>query len=246
MGAGRKAKTATARRPVQTSWELTVRGGHLKAPMVVPTTTVNHKGQDVSFVAVSAVTPWLCEMVAGQCASKRLLARCGMIGQLRKLLAEEPPELPLRAAPANDMMESLLDDGEISEKEIATPKRSHIKKGASPLKDTVVKVKVPAPAVLDAAAFVDAEQAASAEPKRAAAAEAVNRSFLMLQCTDLAPRIEVDALAWLVCVLQEERIAHGIPNTKPRAENQKGDIWWDFINDLPPSYVKRIKGLQLR
>ena len=96
----------------------------------------------------------------------------------------------------------------------------------------MVKVKVPASAVLDAAAFVDAEQAASAEPKRAAAAEAVNRSFLMLRCTDMAPRIEVDALAWLVCVLQEERLAHGIPNTSKRAENQKGDIWWDFNNDL--------------
>ena len=80
MGAGRKAKTATARRPVLTRWELTVHGGHLKAPAVVATTTVNHEGRDVSFVTISAVTPWLCEVVAGQCASKRPLARCGIIG----------------------------------------------------------------------------------------------------------------------------------------------------------------------
>ena len=122
MGAGRKPKIATDRRPVLTSWELTVHGGHLKAPMVVPTTTVKHKGRDVSFVAVSAVTGWLCEMVAGQCASKRPLARCGIIGQLRKLLGEGAPEFP--ADPSNDMMNSLLDEGEIYDT-VTTPKRSH-------------------------------------------------------------------------------------------------------------------------
>jgi hypothetical protein len=105
--------------------------------------------------------------------------------------------------------------------------------------DSVVKVRVPASAVLEAAAFVDAEKAASAEPERAAvavakrtaSAEAETRSLLMLRCSDVAPRVEIDALAWLVIVLQDEREAHGNPLAKSRAEKQKGDIWWDFTND---------------
>ena len=238
MGPGRKPKNATDRRPVLVSWQLAVNGGHLKAPAVVGTKTVQHQGRDVSFVSVSAVTPWLCEMVAGQCASKRSLARCSITGQLRKLMVEDAPELPV--ASTNDKMAALFDEGEEAEK-VATPK---VKKPRGPavlsFEDTVVKVRVPASAVFAEAAPVDAEQAASAEPeraafaeaKRAAPAEAETRSLLMLRCSDMAPRIEIDALAWLVTVLQDERQARGIPSMKPRAENHKGDIWWDFTNDI--------------
>ncbi len=68
--------------------------------------------------------------------------------------------------------------------------------------------------------------------KRAASAEAETRSLLTLRCNAIPPRIEIHALAWLVTVLQFGREAGGIPLTKSRAERRKGDIWWDFTNDL--------------
>ena len=56
--------------------------------------------------------------------------------------------------------------------------------------------------------------------------------MLMLRCSDLTPRIEVDADSWLVDVLRAERETRGVPLMKPRAESKKGEIWWDFTNSL--------------
>ena len=69
MGPGRKPKSATASKPVQVTWQLTVVGGMLKVPTVVESVKEHYKGRDITFVPVAATTPWLCEMVAGQCAS---------------------------------------------------------------------------------------------------------------------------------------------------------------------------------
>jgi hypothetical protein len=75
-------------------------------------------------------------------------------------------------------------------------------------------------------------EAAPAEATGAAPAVAGERSLLMLRCSDLATRIEIDALPWLVAVLQAEQEARGVPLIKKRAESKKGDIWWDFTNSL--------------
>ena len=89
MGPGRKPKSATASKPVQVTWQLTVVGGMLKVPTVVESVKEHCKGRDITFVPVAANTPWLCEMVAGQCASKRPLGRCSIIATLRKLLIQD-------------------------------------------------------------------------------------------------------------------------------------------------------------
>ena len=233
MGPGRKTKIATARRPAQVTWQLTVNGGLLKAPAVVETAQEHYKGRDITFVSVSASTPWLCEMVSGQCASKRPLARCGMIGTLRKLLIED--DASVVASGADDKMSALFDEGDEPEKE-ATPKIKRPRgRAAGDFVKTVVEVRVP---VL--AAQVDENHAASGEPERVApveaagtaSAEAETRSMLMLRCSDLTPRIEIDALPWLVAALQAEREARGVPLIKKRAEPKKGDILWDFTNSL--------------
>ena len=128
MGPGRKPKDLADTRPVQVSWQLTITGGHQKTPTVVETDKAEHEGREITFVSVSAVTPWLCEMVAGQCASKRPLARCSIIGQLRKLMLQDAPQLP--ATSRDDKMAALFDADDEPEKE-ATPQSQEASRSGS-------------------------------------------------------------------------------------------------------------------
>ena len=229
MGPGRKPKSATASKPVQASWQLTVEGGLLKVPTVVGSVKEHYKGRVITFVPVAATTPWLCEMVAGQCASKRPLGRCSMIATLRKLLIQDDASIDLPAG--DDKMNQLFDQDDEPEK-VATPKIKRPRgRAAEAFVNAVVEVRVPVPSVmLDAPE--ESGKAAPVEATGATPAEAGERSLLMLRCSDLAPRIEIDALPWLVAVLQTEREARGVPLIKKRADSRKGDIWWDFTNNL--------------
>ena len=178
---------------------------------------------------VAATTPWLCEMVAGQCASKRPLGRCSIIATLRKLLIQDDASIVLPAG--DDKMNQLFDQDDEPEK-VATPKIKRPRgRAAEAFVNAVVEVRVPVPSVmLDAPE--ESGKAAPVEATGATPAEAGERSLLMLRCSDLAPRIEIDALPWLVAVLQTEREARGVPLIKKRADSRKGDIWWDFTNNL--------------
>ena len=229
MGPGRKPRSATASKPVQASWQLTVEGGLLKVPTVVGSVKEHYKGRDIAFVPVAATTPWLCEMVAGQCASKRPLGRCSIIATLRKLLIQDDASIVLPAG--DDKMNQLFDQDDEPEK-VATPKIKRPRgRAAEAFVKAVVEVRVPVPSVmLDAPE--ESGKAAPVEATGATPAEAGERSLLMLRCSDLAPRIEIDALPWLVAVLQTEREARGVPLIKKRADSRKGDIWWDFTNSL--------------
>ena len=220
MPPGRKPNSAHARKLVLMSWELTVKGGMLKAPAVVETIKELYKGRDVTFVAVTGSTPWLCEMVAGVCASKRPLARCSIITTLRKLLIQDDATMVL---PPSDVKMAALFDGDDEPEKEATPKIKRPRgRAADEFVPTVVEVRVPVPSV----------EAAPEEATRAAPAEAGERPMLMLRCSHLTPRIEVDAISWLVDVLRAERETRGVPLMKPRAERKKGEIWWDFTNSL--------------
>ena len=229
MGPGRKPRRATASKPVQASWQLTVEGGLLKVPTVVGSVKEHYKGRDIDFVPVAATTPWLCEMVAGQCASKRPLGRCSIIATLRKLLIQDDASIVLPAG--DDKMNQLFDQDDEPEK-VATPKIKRPRgRAAEAFVKAVVEVRVPVPSVmLDAPE--ESGEAAPVEATGATPAEAGERLLLMLRCSDLTPRIEIDALPWLVAVLQTEREARGVPLIKKRADSKKGDIWWDFTNSL--------------
>ena len=63
MKLGRKPRSEKASKPVQASWQLTVEGGLLKVPTVVGSVKEHYKGRVITFVTVTAITPWLCEMV---------------------------------------------------------------------------------------------------------------------------------------------------------------------------------------
>ena len=201
----------------------------LKVPTVVESVKEHYKGRDITFVPVAATTPWLCEMVAGQCASKRPLGRCSMIATLRKLLIQDDASIDLPAG--DDKMNQLFDQDDEPEK-VATPKIKRPRgRAAEAFVKAVVEVRVPVPSVmLDAPE--ESGKAAPVEATGATSAEAEERLLLMLRCSDLAPRIEIDALPWLVAVLQTEREARGVPLIKKRADSRKGDIWWDFTNSL--------------
>jgi hypothetical protein len=116
-----------------------------------------------------------------------------------------------------------------------TFKRDNVFKNVTRFVKTLIEVRAP---VL--AAQVDENHAASGEPERvapaeaagSASAEAETRSMLMLRCSDLTPRIEIDALPWLVAALQAELEARAVPLIKKGAEPKKGDRWWDFTNSL--------------
>ena len=98
---------------------MAVVGGMLKVPTVVESVKEHYKGRDITFVPVAATTPWLCEMVAGQCASKHPLGRCSIIATLRKLFIQRDAPIVLPAG--DDKMNSLFDQDDEPEKE-ATPK----------------------------------------------------------------------------------------------------------------------------
>ena len=201
----------------------------LKVPTVVESVKEKYKGRDITFVPVAATTPWLCEMVAGQCASKRPLGRCSMLATLRKLLIQDDASIDLPAG--DDKMNQLFDQDDEPEK-VATPKIKRPRgRAAEAFVNAVVEVRVPVPSVmLDAPE--ESGKAAPVEATGATSAEAEERLLLMLRCSDLTPRIEIDALPWLVAVLQTEREARGVPLIKKRADSKKGDIWWDFTNSL--------------
>jgi hypothetical protein len=139
-----------------------------------------------------------------------------MIATLRKLLIQDDASIDLPAG--DDKMNQLFDQDDEPEK-VATPKIKRPRgRAAEAFVNAVVEVRVPVPSVmLDAPE--ESGKAAPVEATGATPAEAGERSLLMLRCSDLAPRIEIDALPWLVAVLQTEREARGVPLIKKRADS---------------------------
>ncbi len=80
--------------------------------------TVRCQGRDVSFECFDRYPADVREGRGAVC-QQRPLARCSIIGQLRRLTVGDSPQLP--AASNNDKMAALFDEGDEAEK-VATPK----------------------------------------------------------------------------------------------------------------------------
>ena len=187
--AGDRAKRprTTSQVPVSFELQMSVRGGRLKKPTVIPMDVAMHGGAECRFTLVTHRTPWLCEMVSGVRHWSSPLKGASILRKLRKLVMnhETAATAVLQGSedPVMDDKMAGLVDSEDESPEVRTPVKSKRLKAQEP---TVIEVKVPVSATAENTGAVE------------------TRTMLLLRCSDLQVRIELDALPWLVQQMQTE------------------------------------------
>jgi hypothetical protein len=212
----RTMSKAVAWIPVQVKTETAIRGGVGRKQHVLDIEQFEFEDREASFVQVSPNEGWLCNIIAGQCASRRPLSRSDIFKRLRDGLAPAVADSISDGAAQDDRMHDLgFDDSPSSSP--SPPAKIQKRSRASSYKGaTVRKVTVPAsPAVVPAVA-ADREVLAAIKS---------NKIY-----------IEVDALSWLVCFLRCEFEAGFVPpvESAPAAvEDTPGGakLWWDFRDE---------------
>ena len=154
---GLKRTRCTSGAPISFEFQMTVRGGHLKTPTVIPIDVAMHGGTECRFTAVSTRTPWLCEMVSGVRQWSCPLKGASIVRRLKHLLAEATATAVLTDAPVmDDKMAGLL--GSDDEQPAAKPPVKYKKIKADAETPTVIVVSAPASAT--------AEDEGTTEPRK--------------------------------------------------------------------------------
>ena len=202
-------------------WKLTVQGGFLKKAQVVDVIRREVAGQEVQFVEISPSTTWLCEMVTGQYAAHKPLARTQALDRLKlEPIAE--------AGKPDSMMQALdYDDDEAPQKDVETPAKKSRKGRLSglspnvkpPLRAEGVSI-VPLPDVLGPAP----PPTMGMTPRTVVVCREGNRWF-----------IDAQALSWLVQHLAKEVELGGVAQVKgpsPSKTAKPSMTWWDMANNI--------------
>jgi len=218
---GRQTKTKPAWAPVQVQHELTIKGGHMKRPQVVPTKHFVFEEKAVCMVAIGKSESWLAPMCSGKCVSTRPMSRCRIFKLLWDALGgEDEPEQPA----GEDKMAMLEFEGGADSASDSQPSSSpggdeRKKKAAKNAKyhgPVVMRVCVPA----CASAAADPPALAAAGETRVIACREKKKLF-----------IEMDALPWLVNYAREELESGGVAPIPKEPAADTPSIYWDFTND---------------
>jgi hypothetical protein len=216
---------AAAWAPVQVKTETAIRGGVGRKHHVLSIERFEFEDREASFVHVSPLEGWLCEIVAGQVASRRPLSRSNIFKLLRDALGSEVADSIGAGAAQDDRMQDLgFEDSPSSSQ--SPPSKTHKRPRGPSCKGVAVrKVTVPADPPSVPAVAGNAGQAAVAADREVLAATKMNKLFL-----------EVDALSWLVCFLRREFEAGFVPaleSAPAAAEDTPGGakLWWDFRDE---------------
>jgi hypothetical protein len=219
------AKNGTAWKPVQVQTQTAIHGGVGRKHHVLALERFEFEGGEVSFVLVSPQEGWLCEVVAGQCSSRRPLTRSDIFRRLRLAFTPEVADSICDVVPQDDRMQDLgFEDSPSSSQ--SPPAKAHKRSRGKSYKGVVVrKITIPAnpPAVPAVASNVG--QAAVAANREVLAAIKMNKLFL-----------EIDALSWLVCFLRHEFeagfVADVVSGPASVEEIPGGpNLWWDFRDE---------------
>ncbi len=193
---------------------------------------------------VSPNEGWLCEVVAGQSATRRPLGRSTIFKHLRDALKSERGDSTGAAAVPDDPIQSMAFDDSPSTSP-SPPAKAHKRSRGSSLKGVngvdVRMPNVPADPPSVPAVAGNAGQAAAAADRDVLAATSgcgVGARKLF---------IEVDALSWLVCYLRCEFEAGFVPavvSAPAVAGDTSGSckLWWDFRDECWVGRVPQLTG----
>ena len=92
---------------MQVKTETAIRGGVGRKHHVLNIERLEFEDREASFVHVSPTEEWLCEVVAGQSASRRPLSRSNIFKRLRDALTPEVADSIGAGAAQNDRMQDL-------------------------------------------------------------------------------------------------------------------------------------------
>ncbi len=223
----RAMSKAAAWTPVQVKTETAIRGGVGRKHHVLSIERFDFEDRETPFVVVSPNEAWLCEVVAGQCASRRPLTRSGIFKRLRDALSREEADCIGDGAAKDDRMQELSSMADDSQSSSPSPPAKSNKRSRNVSYKGVGLRKVKVPANLPAVPAVagNAGQPAAAADREVLAAIKMNKLF-----------IAVDDLSWLVWYLRCEFEAGFVPavvSAPTVAVDTSGSsrIWWDFRDE---------------
>ncbi len=234
----RAMSKAVAWTPVQVKTVTAISGGVGRKHHVLSIERFDFEDRETPFVVVSPNEAWLCEVVAGQCASRRPLSRSGIFKRLRDALSREEADCIGDGAAKDDRMQELSSMADDSQSSSPSPPAKSNKRSRNVSYKGVMLRKVKVPANLPAVPAVagNAGQPAAAADREVLAAIKMNKLF-----------IAVDDLSWLVCYLRCEFEAGFVPavvSAPAVAVDTSGSckLWWDFRDECWVGRVPQLTG----
>ena len=211
---------------MQVLTQMTIRGGVGRKHHVLAIERFLFEDTESSFVHVSPNEGWLCEIVAGQSATRRPLGRSTIFKLMRDAFKSESDESIGAGALQDDRMQDMAFDDSPSTSQ-SPPSKAH-KRSRGPSQKAVKgvdvrNVMVPADPPCVPAVAGNAGQAAVAADREVLAATKSLKLFL-----------EVNAFSWLVCFLRREFDAGFVPSVEsaPAAADVSGPaVWWDWRDE---------------